>query len=351
VIADTEFLVRQHLLLATTSRLRDLGQIDTIREVARLVGDVERLRMLFLLTWADTKAVGPGVLTEMNARLLLELFERTEAFLRSQQSDAPEAEAAEAARLNTFRDRIQRQLARESAAISAEAVREHVQAMPAAYLLNTPPDAMAKHLAMVARLREGSEPVVLEMRTTAPENGLTEITAVTWDAPALLAKLTGALVTCDVPLHRAQVFTLETSNERIAIDTLLVDYHSRALGADKRGAVERAIREVLSGQQTVADILARRRKGFTMTQTIRSLQVDDTASANYTLLDVETPDETGVVYRLATLMTGFGWNIHAARVTAWGGSARCAFYLTDTDNRALSASSTEERLRIALPFA
>ncbi|MDX1934850.1 MAG: HD domain-containing protein [Capsulimonadales bacterium] len=351
VIADTEFLVRQHLLLAATSRLRDLGHTDTIREVARLVGDVERLRMLYLLTWADTRAVGPGVLTEMNARLLTELFERTEAFLEAQHRSGSEAEAAETARLNAFRERLQRQLARDSAAIGPEAIREHVQAMPAAYLLNTPPEAMSKHLAMIARLREGTESVVLDLRTTSPENGQTEITVVTWDAPALLAKLTGVLVAWEVPLHRAQVFTRETGQERIAIDTLLVDHHGRPLSTDRRAAVDRAIREVLSGQQTVADLLARRRKTFTMIQTIRSLRVDDTASADYTVLDVETPDETGVVYRLAALMTGFGWNIHAARVTAWGGSARCAFYLTDAAGKVLPALQTEAHLRDSLPLA
>jgi [protein-PII] uridylyltransferase len=350
VIADVEFLVRHHLLLATISRLRDLGHTDTIREVARIVGDTERLRMLYLLTWADTKAVGPGALTEMNSRLLTELFERTEAFLRAQLHEEPEAEAAEAARLNAFRERLQRQLARDSAAISPETVREHVQAMPAAYLLNTPPDAMAKHLAMVARLREGTDNVVLEMRTTTPENGQTEITVVTWDAPALLAKLTGVLVLWDVPLHRAQVFTLETGNENIAIDTLLVDYHGRSLTPDRRASIDRAIHDVLSNQQTLTDLFARRRKVFTMTQSIRSLHLDDTSTSGYTVLDVETPDETGVVYRLATLMTGFGWNIHAARVTAWGGSARCAFYLTDAQGNPLSPQATEEQLRAALPI-
>lgn len=101
----TTFLVLRHLLLAETSRLRDLGQPSTVQEVGRVVGDGERLRMLYLLTWADTSAVGPGVLSEMNARLLEELFLRTEAYLsRSRESAPPDAEVSDT-RLDSVRQR------------------------------------------------------------------------------------------------------------------------------------------------------------------------------------------------------------------------------------------------------
>ena len=81
---------------------------------------------------------------------------------------------------------------------------------------------------------------------------------------------------------------------------------------------------------------------------IRSLQVDDAASPDYTLVDIETPDETGVAYRLSSRFAEFGWNIHSARVSTWGGNARCAFYLTDGAGHKLDADVVRERLQ---PFA
>jgi [protein-PII] uridylyltransferase len=357
VTATTTFLVRHHLLLARTSRLRDLSDPATIREVARVVGDAERLRMLYLLTYADTKAVAPGVLSEMNAHLLQELFLRTEALLTQESSvDAESGEGTKAARLDSVRERLHRQLTREPvtpAGVTPEVIRAHIEAMPAAYLLNTPPETMARHLAMVARLQAG-EPVVIDLRTMAPELGLTEITVVTHDdpQPGLLAKLTGALLSSDVALHTVKVFTRDDPDgERIAIDTLMVNSHGRPLGPDKRASVEKAIRAVLSGEQTVADLMARRRKPFTMRQPVRFFHVDDTVSSEYTLLDVDTPDELGVVYRLATILTGLGWNIHAARLTAWGGNARCAFYLTDAAGKPIPAEPATERLKEAFAAA
>lgn len=367
VTATVEFLVRHHLLLAQTSRLRDLGQPATIREVARIVGDVESLRMLYLLTYADTKAVGPGVLTDMNARLLQELFARTEGFLLHG-AEGDEAAEAEAERLNSVRARLQRQLRREPAVketAAPEDIRAHIEAMPAAYLLNTPLEKMAQHLNMVARLRAG-EPEVIETHTVADAN-TTEITVVTHDdpEPGLLAKLTGALLACDVDLYSIQVFTRsalsadkagggqsenndEGEDERpIAIDTLWVTFHDRPLSREKRTSVEETIRIVLSGAATVSELLEKRRKPFSPRQPVTRLNIDDTASTEYTLLEVDAPDAPGLVYRFAALIGGIGWNIHAARCTVWGGHVRCAFYLTDAAGNALPSPEVAARLEEA----
>ncbi len=56
--ARLEKLVRQHLLLPKVARLHDLAAPGTIREVIEIAGDVETLKMLYLLSIADTKAVG-----------------------------------------------------------------------------------------------------------------------------------------------------------------------------------------------------------------------------------------------------------------------------------------------------
>ncbi|WP_395142286.1 HD domain-containing protein, partial [Armatimonas sp.] len=145
------FLVRWHLLLAEISRLRDLARPETIREVLRQVPDAEHLKMLYLLTWADTSAVGPGIWTDMTARLLDELYGRT---LGALESDQPDEEAPDEAnrRLAGVRDRVRRRLASQATEEEAEAVQAHTSAMPAAYLLNTQLETMTLHLTMIAAL-------------------------------------------------------------------------------------------------------------------------------------------------------------------------------------------------------
>jgi [protein-PII] uridylyltransferase len=410
------FLVREHLLMAETSRLRDLSLSETVRDFARVVGDRETLRMLYLLTWADTSAVGPGTWTPMKARQLSELFDRADAFLAAEASrrgesaagEAPDADlpgdAEEAARrMGVVRDRVRRQLAREAertrsaGEVSPDAIHAYIEAMPSAYLLNTPPSVMALHLDLVTRLEASSRAAdptdpfaarrpVVDMRNPAPAaegaapgamtaatGAVTDLTVVAWDdpQPGLLAKITGVLLAYDINIHGVQAFTRDFSAghlghgeedgsgdgdsaaapRRVVIDTLSVDHRDRPLPALKRADVEEALVRVLSGEQELSDLLSRRRAPFAdagpavspLAQRVRL--IDDAAGGgSLTLIDVEAADEPGVVYRCAARFSALGWDIHSARVSTWAGSVRCAFYITGPDGAPVPADAVRAGL-------
>src|SRR5262249_22893410 len=65
--AQTEFLVRKHLLLSHLSQRRDLNDVAMIANLADELRDDETLRELYLLTVADMSMVAPGNLTGWKA--------------------------------------------------------------------------------------------------------------------------------------------------------------------------------------------------------------------------------------------------------------------------------------------
>ncbi len=69
-----ERVVRHHLLLADAATRRDLSEEATVAHVARLVGDVETLELLYLLTIGDSRATGPAAWGPVKAALVRELF-------------------------------------------------------------------------------------------------------------------------------------------------------------------------------------------------------------------------------------------------------------------------------------
>lgn len=341
VTEHVTFLIRQHLLMAETSRLRDLALDETVQDFARLVPDMERLRMLYLLTFADTHAVGAGVWTEVKARFLAELFGRAETVLAAPPDEEGDARPAgsSAPDVQAFRERVRRQLGRgESGKLPPAAIHEHTVAMPASYLLNTSLDDMYLHIALIARARDTFKPLV-DSRTPFGSN-YTELTVVAYDdpKPGLLAKIAAVLYAHDVNLHSAQVFT-RTSSDRIAIDTLWVDYRDKPLTPVKRRELEETFRQVLTGEVSVSTLLTRKGKHTQTVQPVRSLLLDDTTSPNYSILDVQAPDTRGVVYRLAEAISSLGWNIHSARLSTWRGNARNAYYLTDTAGNKIPAAA------------
>jgi [protein-PII] uridylyltransferase len=322
-------LVRWHLLLAEVSRLRDLTRPESIQEVIEPLEDSDMLTMLYIHTWADTSAVGPGIWTQMNAQLLDELFARTqEAFSHTPDTDTPSETDR---RLIAQRERLTRRLAHPESgeASTPESVREHIEAMPAAYLFNTQPEAMTLHLVMLATLATEDGPVI-DLRPLAGTTQMA-LTIVTWDdpGPGLLAKITGVLYMFDITLYTAQVFSRTyAQGKHAALDTLTIDFRDQLLSRSMRTDLTNALTQILRGQMSLEELQTRKRRENAHRGTTKSLQI--TPNPNFVLLDVEILRGTGSFFALCQALTENAWNIETARIAAWGGNLRCAFYLTDT---------------------
>ena len=341
------FLVRNHLLMAETSRLRDLSLDETLREFTRQVPDMDCLNMLYLLTYADTNAVGAGIWTEVKAKFLSELYYRAEAALAAATAGADGGEErVPPVNVIRQRERIRKQLQAHN--LPPDLIHEHMRSLPAQYLLNTPLEEMYVHIAMIGRLRETFQPIMDFKHEFGTD--FTEITIVAYDdpRPGLLAKITGVLYAHDVNVHVAQVFTRDSS-VRIAIDTLWIDYRGHPLSAGKKDELQNSLRRVLLGEIGVGELLQKYKKPL-KEQSIFSATVDDAISDRFSLLEISAPDEKGVVYRLARAVSHCGWNIHAARLSVWGSRARDAFYITDPDGNKVSADAAQ-CLTSSLPAA
>ena len=344
------FLIRNHLLMAETSRLRDLGMDETIRDFTQIVDTPAKLHMLYLLTYADTHSVGNGVWTDMQNRFLSELFGRADtalaqaAALVKNTRNESEPSAAFVPDLAKHRERVKRQLAQQN--LPPDAIHEHTATMSAQYLLNTTLDEMYLHMAMINRLRATMLPCIDFRNETGSD--FTELTIVAYDEqkPGLLAKIFGVLYALDVNLHAAQVFTRDSSI-RIAIDTLWIDFRGKPLSNAKKSEVQDTIRAVLSGAETIHELHQKRKKS-TADQTVHSAKIDDSTSERYSLVDVRAPMEQGVLYRVASAISELAWNIHSARLSLWGSRLRAAFYVTNADRRKVPAEDVAallEKLR------
>ncbi|MCX8052825.1 MAG: HD domain-containing protein [Armatimonadetes bacterium] len=318
-----EFLVRNHLRMGETARLRDLNQRKTIRDFTAIVNNLQMLDMLLLLTIADCRAVGTAQWSQIQTRFLLELHERAAAALR--RPDILEAD------LDSHRNRIRRELS--LANLPPEEVEEHCSSMPASYLLNTSPETLATHIGFVRVARKGVPAIDIRDDRSGQ---FTQITVVTADKPGLLSEIAGALYAVNVDIHAAQIFTRESTNDRIAIDSIYVNFEGRQLTEMKKMEVEGELAKLLSGQLTVSELLKRRnRLDFKLPSRVVVKALHD-ISDHETGIEVRTEDSPGLLYQLTRKIAELGWNIHSARVSTWGQEARDVFYVTRRDGSKLS---------------
>ena len=334
-----EFLVAHHLTMSHIAQRRDIDDPKTIADFAATVEDPQRLRMLYLLTYADMRAVGPGVLTGWQAAILHELYVRTLGRLTGGHGERPQ------------RGRIeQRLLAAAGDDVPAQAASAHVAMVPDRYLAGTSVTRMAEHLRMLQRLDQ--ERVVTEL-FHHPDLGSSDLVVVTRDVPGLFSLIAGTLAAHGINIISAQIHTRE---DGIAIDTFQVnDPTGEALtSAAHWGRTLVALRAVLRGEQAVDALLERRRgtgKAPATVPTVPKITVDNRLSDAYTVLEVKCPDRVGLLYRITRTLSGLGLDIASARIATEIDQAFDTFYVHDGGGGKIVNASAIDRVRETLEHA
>jgi [protein-PII] uridylyltransferase len=333
-----EFLVAHHLTMSHVAQRRDLDDPRTVADFAATVADPQRLRMLYLLTYADMRAVGPGVLTPWQAAMLHELYRRTLARLTGGHEEKPNrTRLVERLRL-VVKDEL-----------GAQAVKAHVGLVADRYLATTGVQRMAEHLRLVARL-DGA-PVATELFHHA-DLGSSDLVVVTRDVPGLFALIAGTLAAHGVNIISAQI---ATRADGIAIDTFQVNDPTGdtvTSGAHWHRVLD-ALRAVLAGEQTVESLLERR------TRTSRGdghfprpkIAVDNRLSDDQTVVEVKCPDRLGLLYLVTRTLSAHDLDITSARIATEIDQALDTFYVHDHEGRKLDDPAATERIREALERA
>ena len=82
--------MRQHLAMSNTSQRKDITDPDVVREFAEIVGNLNRLNHLYLLTVADIRATNPDLWNSFKESLLHSLYQSTAVLLQQGIDNAPD---------------------------------------------------------------------------------------------------------------------------------------------------------------------------------------------------------------------------------------------------------------------
>jgi len=341
--AETEtvaWLVRWHLLMSATAFKRDLADPKTIQDFVERVKSLERLRLLFLLTGVDIRAVGPGTWNSWKSQLLRALFNAAEEMLRLGHKQKGRKE-----RIAAIQAELGGRLGWEESRFARFTWR-----LPDSYWLAEPPEVVERNARFLdAADRRAGEGGQVET-WVQPERGATLVSIYAKDQPGLFYRVAGAISLTGGNIIDARVHTTE---DGMALDNFLVQDGERGAFAESH-QLERLTAEVaqaLDGHEPSADRLAARASPLRRAGAFRiqpAVFVDNKASNRYTVLEVNARDRAALLFELARAIYVSRAIIHSAHIATYGERAVDVFYLTDLTGAKIESPARLKALRARL---
>lgn len=341
-IAVVEFLVLSHLLMPHLSQRRDLEDASMIREFAHSMQTADRLNMLYVLTWADIRAVSREAWTSWKGHLLQTLYEKTRVALTTQSNMEDQVKRRVADVRNALLGRIRTK-------IGGDLINTFLVSISPRYVLSNTDEEIISHFNMISSF--GGDQFFFQEKET--ENGLfSEVFIYTLNNPRVLPLVTGAMLSLDVNIFTMENFTLKDGH-------VLIKMHVQSQGgqslkrAGQDDSLKDALKSVFEGKHRVQELIARRKKPvFLQKKTIQRaktrVHIDNDVSAYYTVIDIYTHDRVGLLYDIIECLIGKGCYVEVSKISTKVDQVVDTFYVQDIFGHKILHQSKLNEVRQAL---
>lgn len=356
------FLVRWHLIMPDIAYLRDITDPALLIDFARLVGAPELLRMLFVLTNADIRAVGPKVWTDWKGELLSDFYNRVLQLLSGRPYNHLERE-----RLQRVRETVRRQLVPLAPTPSSSAdaapdpsasdavstwVDQQLDTLPPFYLMMEDPSRIARDLDMIQQLTD------TDARIEGTYEPDTETVSYRIFAPGRLAEgsfhtIAGILSGLRMNILAAQICTT-AQGVVIASFRVTDNDFSGPVPESRIEDVTVAIGDVLTAKQPFEKVFRRsglyrfNRKNPAIVRAEPKVSIDNDTSERFTVVSVFATDTQGLLYTLAQTLFNHGLTVHLARIATNIDQVVDVFYVQNSERKKLEDSERLQALTASL---
>ena len=322
-----EWLVLHHLDMNRMAYKRDLSDPQTARDFVAIVQSPERLRMLMILTVADTRAVGPTVWNGWKASLLRELYYSTQEVM----SGALPMERRDI-RAERVLVGLRAHLSQDAKAWPQDDIEWFIAQGHSNYFLSFDVDALVRHAQIVRHAKNEAAPLYIETR--AVENmDVTEVLIHVVDHAGLFSSITGAMALSGANIVDAKIATLGNG---MALDTFWVqDIAGHAFtGQDRIKRLKTRIQDAIAGRirpkRELEDEYSRRLISRTeVFEVAPRVLVNNQASRSATVIEVNGRNRQGLLYDITTALSKSGAQITSAHISSYGERVVDVFYVRD----------------------
>ena len=335
------FLVEHHLFLIKTATRRDIHNEETAIFSARKIQDIGRLKMLYLLTVADSASTGPMAWNDWTAALLRDFFLKALNVL-----EKGELATEEAVRI------IEQKRTDVIASVRSRRAKADISHlfddMSPRYRLYTPSSDMLEHIKLFKQLEDAD--FIWDIKHSSDAN-TRKVTICAKDRPGLISKIAGVFTLNNINILDVQVFTWRNG---IALDIFEVKPPpDEIMEAEKWQRTSANLTAALGDNLDLTKALgkkkAHRRRAHPRMQTIpHRITVDNASSSFFTIVEVVTYDFPGLLFQITDSLFHCKLNIRVAKIATKADQVVDVFYVWDLNGQKVDSADQAENIKRAV---
>ncbi|MBT5028270.1 MAG: hypothetical protein HOH38_05105 [Nitrospinaceae bacterium] len=295
---------------------QDIHQPTVIRKFANTVASIERLKGLYLLSYAELRAVAPGTLTAWKKILLSELYERALQYLKNPESLEQQPRAT---RVGVFKA-LQREL-------PVNDIEEHLRQMPKDYLWTASSEEVALHIRLI---RSFKDKLFILHHQFYEEGNYHNLTLCCPIGSEAFKKLVGTVTAKNLNILGAHIYLKQ---DGIVIVSMQVEANTHATAEDFEvwKNIKNTLSQLFSKEISLQTLLKSRTRyagGQKKMAIVPRVHVEKTIDNPFIVIRVEARDHIGMLYKVSTVFVDFGIRIHRAKISIQGDRAIDVFYVS-----------------------
>ena len=320
------FLVEEHLFLIKTATRRDINDEETAILCARRIKTAERLKMLYLLTVADSISTGPKAWNQWISALVKDLFLKVLNVIENGELASNEAVRT----VETKKEKILRSASTSQDGKKLDALFE---VMSPRYLLSTPAEKIGEHIDLYQRI--GMADFVWSI-TEASDSNTRSISICAKDRPGLFSMISGIFTLNNLDILDVQVFTWRN---HIALDIFEVRPPPDQILEDETwDRAQRQLQHALTGELDLAAALSEKMSVYRSgrhrpDRRPHRINVDNQSSSFFTIVEVFTHDYVGLLYSITDALFRCRLDIWVAKIATKVDQVVDVFYVRDFDGQ------------------
>ncbi len=337
-IETVSFLVKYHLYLIQMATRRDIQDEETAIACAREIKDIDRLKMLYLLTVADSQSTGPKAWNDWTATLLRDLFLKVLTTLEKGELASGESVAL-----------VQSKKADVLKSAATEKARQELEdlfnVMSPRYLLYAKPIKILEHTRLYRQLGD-AESVWDIVQVHEPDTR--QVTICAKDRPGLLSKIAGVFTLNGLNILDVQVYTWRNN---IALDIFKVEPPpDQIFESEKWSQTEAQLHSALTGALDLGSELRKRISAYKVKKTIVSrrdpeINIDNQSSSFFTIIEVFAHDFPGLLFMITDALFRCRLDVWVAKIGTRVDQVVDVFYVRDFDGQKVDSQEQVSEIK------